>query len=296
MVGFNNRQAQASVKESVDTDERARTNGVGQSAVARLYRAIRKRRYLAIFLLLAVIINIVALIGVYSLPELRHLVTHEDNLVENITALAFLVAVAGVVILLFKRRTPHRFRKWLWLIGPVALLGLLDELSFGQRIFDLNSVNFRGNGIDAVHDFLLVGYESASEYARHQPVTTGLIILSLLLLTGVAVWLARRWIIYRFTLSASREIWALFAVFIALIATSQFLDLEILSFFRGFAVLIEELFEMEAALILVFMLLAITDLLKLYRRTDDSTESRSAATGVAGEQSVDSLDGRVRSS
>lgn len=296
MVGFINRQAKAPIKAPADIGEPGSASGAGPSVFARLIRAILKRRYLTIFLVLAVTINIFALIGVYSVPELRHLVTHEDNLVENLTALAFLIAVIGVVVLLFKRRTPRRFRKWLWFIGPVALLGLLDELSFGQRIFELNSLDFRGNGIDAVHDFLLVAYEAASDYARHQPVTMGLVILSLVIVTAAAVWLARRWIIHRFTLGASREIWALFSVFVALIATSQFLDLEILSFYRGFAVLIEELFEMEAALVLVFMLLAITDPFKLYSRTTDTAAPRSAASAAAGKQSIDSLDGRVRSS
>ncbi len=280
MFGFSKNDLSASSASTpVDGADKTAAQD-GGSGIARVMRALFQRRYLCIFFVLSAVINVAALIVVYTITELRHLVTHEDNLVENLTVLAFLVAVVAVGVMLIKNRTPRRYRSWLWFIGPIALLGLLDELSFGQRIFSLDSLNFRGNGIDAVHDFLLVGYESGSNYAVAHPVTTILLALTFIAIGIIVTWLGRHWISHRFTRSASRELWAMLAVFIALIGISQFLDLEILKSFRGFAVLIEELFELEAALILLFMLLAMTDPLKLYRRSSETVRTDGATTGA----------------
>lgn len=241
----------------------------GAPAFMQMVSGLVQLRYLSIFIGIAAFITIAAPIAVYSIPNARQFVTQEDNLVENLTALAFLITIIGVIVLLAKGAIPHRFRKWLWLIGPIALLGLLDELSFGQRIFNLESLSLRGKGIDAVHDLLLVMVEFLKELATDRAfllITAG----SLLIFIFLAVaWKFRDWISHRLTRSASRECWWMLVLFATLIGISQFLDLEIVTVYRGFAVLIEELFELEAALLLVFILLAVADPFRFYRGERD---------------------------
>jgi len=252
-----NQPANAAVAARVDPS---------RSRVGTFVAELGERRYLSLFIALAVSTNMLALAAVYTVPDVRRFIRDEDNLVENLTVLAFLIALAGAIYLLARNRVPQRFKRWVWFIGPVALLGTLDELSFGQRIFSLNSINFRGVGIDAVHDFLGVGYDSLHQQLLARPFIT-IAIAVLLTVIGIAlVYRARHWIVHRFTRSTSRECWAMLGVFLAALTVAQFLDLDILPFFRGFFVLVEELLELDAAILLVFMLGAITDPLHLYRR------------------------------
>jgi len=227
---------------------------------------IGERRYLSLFITLAAVSNVLALVAVYSYPAIRHWVTEEDNVVENLTVSFFVIALVGTVYLWSSKRVPARFGRWLWFIAPVALLGTLDELSFGQRIFSLESLNVKGFGIDAVHDFLGVGYELLQQQILTRPLIVASCIVALLIIAGATVYYARHWIIHRITRSTSRECWAMLILFFGLVAFSQFLDLDIFPYYRGFCVLIEELFELNAAVLLSFMLLAMTDPLQLYQR------------------------------
>jgi len=237
-----------------------------RSRVGTFVAELGERRYLSMFIALALSTNILALAAVYTVPNVRRFIRDEDNLVENLTVLAFLIALAWAIYLVVRNRVPQRFKRWVWFIGPVALLGTLDELSFGQRIFSLNSINFRGVGIDAVHDFLGVGYASLHQQLLTRPFIT-IATAVLLTIIGIAlVYRARHWIIHRFTRSTSRECWAMLGFFLAMLTVSQFLDLDLLPFFRGFFVLVEELLELDAAVLLIFMLGAITDPLHRYRR------------------------------
>lgn len=80
----------------------------------------------------------------------------EDRIVEWATALVFLGAAAAALWGLFaqRRSAPLKRQLALGLIGSIGLLGFLDELSFGERLFDLPPFLIAGVKIDGAHDLI----------------------------------------------------------------------------------------------------------------------------------------------
>ena len=84
-------------------------------------------------------------------PSLRDNLVEEDKFLENLTALIFFQGfiIGAINIYRFKSL---RHRKIYLFIPLIALLGFLDELSFGERIFGFSFPVFYGIKIDAAHD------------------------------------------------------------------------------------------------------------------------------------------------
>ena len=87
----------------------------------------------------------------FLLPEQRHWLVDEDDVVENLSVLFFLLGFflnAYVAIRVSSQR-------WLpVLCGLISLAGALDELSFGERLLHLNIPRIRGVKVDGLHDTL----------------------------------------------------------------------------------------------------------------------------------------------
>ncbi|MDY6782358.1 MAG: hypothetical protein SW833_07370 [Cyanobacteriota bacterium] len=84
-------------------------------------------------------------------PTLRDNLIEEDKFLENLTALVFLQAFIVSAINLY--RFNHLYKKKIYLFIPaISLLGFLDELSFGERIFKFSAPVVYGTKIDAAHD------------------------------------------------------------------------------------------------------------------------------------------------
>ena len=65
-------------------------------------------------------------------PTYRHCLVDEDCLVENLSAMFFLSSCFLAVFFLAKLKD---HKKLLFLVSLLGLIGFLDELSFGERIF-----------------------------------------------------------------------------------------------------------------------------------------------------------------
>ena len=80
----------------------------------------------------------------------RTFIAAEDALLENLTVAFFFFAFIFGLALLFTRQVNEPLnRKGLYLISAVGLIGFLDELSWGERLFDLKVPNVYGVDIDA---------------------------------------------------------------------------------------------------------------------------------------------------
>ena len=124
-------------------------------------------KYVKIYLLI-ILMSVVAAFGVYTFfPWYKPQLLEEDRLVENLSAIIFLlVFITG---LLFHFKSEKR-RKTLLLLSSLGLLGFLDELSFGQRIYGFQIPVVLSVGIDAVHDFFRLGFIIFMQIADSYPV------------------------------------------------------------------------------------------------------------------------------
>jgi hypothetical protein len=179
----------------------------------------------------------------YLLPAKRHLLLEEDNVLETLSALTYLTVAA----IAFINARPHQpARRALWVVGAVALVGFLDELSFGERMFDLKMPVIRGKKIDAVHDVVSLGFHLTREFPA--------IALPLLALAGIAflaiVWVQQPRLIAFLHTHHRHPALRFFALFVAMILAALVIDLGLKNSDGLF--LMEELFELNAGLALGF--------------------------------------------
>jgi hypothetical protein len=199
-------------------------------------------RYLKFAYITALLCNIPLFVLIYQwFPQYRYRLLNEDSTLESLTVLLFLLAflVLGAASL---QRRPSRQHAYLPVAG-LALLAALDELSFGERIFDFQPIMINGrHRIDAVHDIAPMLYTMLQENIA---VAVGLGLLA----GGITLWAAsrywqrlanvpsllQRYPAYGYVIAAATLIIA--AIGIDLVAESQTL-----------ARLVEEVLEMNAGL------------------------------------------------
>ena len=117
-----------------------------------------RKTYIAISLLL-----FVASILLYDVHPMVQKEFEEDRLVENVTAGMFFITFLYSLLFLITN-TVERYKKTLILVMLLGLVGFLDELSFGQRIFDLNVPTVLGIPLDAVHDIYTIALVAVKIY------------------------------------------------------------------------------------------------------------------------------------
>ncbi len=209
-------------------------------------------KYVWVYLVLFAI-NVLIALAVYTwVPEYRPHFLMEDRLVENLTAFFYVGAFILALVFVFRSKEHQRA---LIVISAVALLGFLDEMSFGQRLFGLNMPHIHGIRIDAAHDFFFLGYISIRKYVL--PHTT--LVYSLIgigAISAVMVTLkCRSKIIGTFTGSHHKEAYILASIFVCLGLFALVLDLDIVPY--RITPLLEEIFEMNAAIALIFCSLSL---------------------------------------
>ncbi len=110
-------------------------------------------------------------LGAYALwvwlPARRHSLLTEDDFVENLTALCFSgTFLAGLVFAL--RARDGVGGKTFALLAALGLVGALDEVSFGERLFEWSMPVVAGVKLDAVHDVLYLAYVLVGDWMRTQ--------------------------------------------------------------------------------------------------------------------------------
>ena len=212
-------------------------------------------RNVGLFLLVVVLVNAIGLVTYFSVPEshpLRDFLDDEDSLIENLSAGAFCLAfLCGVALLI--RGVRRRFdRRWIVLVTVLGLLGFLDELSYGERLFDLKMPMLAKIKLDAAHDLIdWVYYEGPLVVARHR----GLYLFALVaavLLVAVALIRLRRPLRELARERGNYPLYVLMLFFVAFLAGAITIDLGILDPWSEELPIVEELFELSAGIALVF--------------------------------------------
>jgi hypothetical protein len=206
------------------------------------------RGYLVIFA-----ISILTAFGAYSwMPNYRGYLFREDGLIENLSAVFYLISFFLGLLFFFKSNI---HRKALIIISAVGLLGFLDELSFGERLFGFNMPQIHGVKIDAVHDFFILGCKAIKELTYSYPIYVFLFLgVGIIMVTIVTLK-------YSYELKETMSniyheppfILALF--FTTIVFSALVIDLKLVH--HGALFMVEELFEMNAAIALLFCCLSL---------------------------------------
>ena len=212
-------------------------------------------RNVRLFLLVVMLVNAIGLVTYFSVPEshpVRDLLEDEDGLIENLSAGAFCLAfLCGAALLL--RGVHRRFdRRWTVLVTVLGLMGFLDEVSYGERLFDLKMPMLAKIKLDAAHDLIdWVYYEGPLVVARNR----GLYLLGLvaaILLAAVALIRLRRPLRELACERRNYPLYILLLFFVGFLAGAITIDLGILDPWSEELPIVEELFELSAGIALVF--------------------------------------------
>ena len=176
----------------------------------------------------------------------------EDSLVENLSNIFFLLSFLLCIVFYFKSNI---HRKAFILLSAIGLLGLLEEISFGERILGFKALKIDGVKIDSVHDFFKLGCKLIKKLAIGYPVYafifTGIGIIAAIILLSKY----RYQLIETISKILRRPVFIFFAIFSILISISLLIDLGLVRVEALF--MVEEMFEMNAAIALLFCCLSL---------------------------------------
>ena len=150
-----------------------------------LYKLITIRKP---FIFLALAAGVLFLSTTLS-PEAGKVLSDEDGLIENITTfILFATAVLGI----FSMPKQNQNRRSIAIISFVSLLAFLSELSFGERIFNLDMPHAGGKQLDGIHDLLHMLQKIFIANYNYQPAETTVAATALTSLLVLATYAARK--------------------------------------------------------------------------------------------------------
>lgn len=239
--------------------------------------------FLKIMLLLYLVDICAAWLVTRKFPNYRYLIIDENQLVENLTAIFFFTTFLLAIIFALKLRRISK-QRGLWAISIISLVGFLDEISFGEMLFDLSMPTLAGVKIDAVHDVVELAYMNI------QTVPKSLIALVCYLFL-LALWLTTRQLNRKWEAPAHKFVrfctnpstfFILFFVFF--ISAAILIDLHLFRSRLLFS--LEEVFEMNAAFALFFFSLYLYafETHKERSETDAPVRTEHDASAVPGPQ------------
>lgn len=193
------------------------------------------------------VLTVAAAVAAVLAPDWRPMLLQEDGIVETATAAFFAAAALGAAtgMMLYGFSVP------LLLAGLIGFAELMDETSFGSRLFGFQPPPLYGGGqLDGFHDLLILVYRLLRDISQDFAwLWVGLI---LCLSIGMLLF-ALRLMAKGFTGSAnplSGHI--LLFVHFAFIGLAQVIDIATSSHVLS---AMEEVFELDAAIVLVFYVL-----------------------------------------
>ena len=183
----------------------------------------------------------------YLFPSTHSYFVNEDSLIEDLTAGIFVLT--GLVSVILATRKSGFQKKGLILLSITGYIGFFDEIGFGQRIFNFPVPVIADKKIDAVHDIPIALIKLLLRLADDN-------LLLAVLIVGIGFGLVF-FLIYHFKdviLKNARSMlkyppFILVIFFAVLIGFAMILDTDL--FDLEFMVVIEEMFELNAALSLL---------------------------------------------
>lgn len=211
------------------------------------------KSYLTIILSLFVLF-----LGIVSIDHSNtKFIYQEDGLIENLSAGICLGTFFLGIILTIKNLRPSKI---IIASSFLSLLGFLDELSYGERIFKIKMPTLYSVKVDGIHDFL----EVIKQFLKFEIFERPDRYLATILI-AIIVLFAITWSLYtKYTntfhslLRPRSPQFTLFISFVMFLGISQFIDLNLFKLIKldllknKYAITIEELFETFAWLSLLF--------------------------------------------
>ena len=153
-----------------------------------IYKSIAKRKP---FIFLALACGVLFLSTTLS-PEAGKNIANEDGLIENMTTF---VLLATAVLGIFSMPKQNQNRRSIAIISFASLLAFLSELSFGERIFNLDMPHAGGKQLDGIHDLLHMLQKIFIANYNYQPAETTVAATVLTSLLVLATYAARKKIV-----------------------------------------------------------------------------------------------------
>jgi hypothetical protein len=210
--------------------------------------------FLKIMVLVSLLDVFAAWVVTRKLPSYRYLIIDEDQLVENLTAFFFFSAFV-LAFVFFLKLWRIRRHAGLAAVSVVALVGFLDEISFGERLFDLSMPVVGGVKFDAVHDVIEIARENIL-FTPGLPIAAAILAALLVLWTSVKRlrkgWRNAAGTSLRLVTSPSTYFVLMFLFFLS---AAILIDMDIVPtshWYRRLLFSLEEVFEMNAAFDLFF--------------------------------------------
>lgn len=201
-------------------------------------------RFLVTALALVGAVTAASALAAILAPGIRHLLLREDGIVETGTVIFLAIAVlgAGTSMLLRGPRLPVA------LAGLIGLAELLDETSFGARLFGFQPLPLYGGGqLDGFHDLLILAYRLLRDVSHG---LAWLLVALMFALSSGLVLLALRHIARNMAGATTRlSGHALLLLHVGFIGLAQMID--IAAEWRVLSA-VEEVLEMNAAILLAF--------------------------------------------
>ena len=187
----------------------------------------------------------IAWLGFIFFPAVTQRFVAEDSLVENASAISFLLAS---VLAVWTLKNNEGYRMYLWTIAAIGLLGFLDEISFGERLFGMSMPYVAGTKIDAAHDFVDLLYRTRGSWACPGDMSCYSTAAIVALVTMASAWFLRDWIVAQYDKVMKHPHWFLLVLFVGLLSVALIIDLGRIDSALLFA--FEELIELNAAVLL----------------------------------------------
>lgn len=189
----------------------------------------------------------------------------EGGLIENISAILFVTAFL-ISLIHWPKIRKEKEARMLGFIGILGLIGFLDEISFGERLFDLTMPVIYEVKIDGLHDFFYLGYMYVKDNVNIPTIYLVLIVIVGFSILSVIL-LRHKQKLLDFVLSRRvHPHHLLIGIAGILIFAALIVDLDIIHWqkrsWQRYWVLLEEVMEMNAALALVFANLCIVRLVQ----------------------------------
>ena len=210
-------------------------------------------KYVWIFITISVLTNVIHFLLYINMLKPRIGIYDENGPIENLTYGFFLLTFLLGLFLLRNPRMKEKFtRKWVLFLVIIGLLGFLEEISFGLNWlgpFGYERPRLGGFKIDAIHDFIGLGY-------KHGGVFSLIIIIPVALLISAIHYRKKIW--ESVSIKRYHSLYLLMSFFVTLVFASIIIDLEIIVLPNGMrSSLVEEILELNAALALLFYLFSV---------------------------------------
>jgi hypothetical protein len=192
-------------------------------------------------------INMLLAFGLYIwAPNYRSYLLREDSLVENISVILFFLSFLLSLILYIRNITN---RKAAIVLSAISLLGLLDEISFGERLLHMDMPIIRGVKIDAFHDIFYLAFKEIISFSSSHRAFAVILLLIIFFIVTILLMKYRSILQEKFAIIITMPPLILASLFVLLVFFALIIDLHIIRIKALF--MIEELLEMNAALALL---------------------------------------------